>query len=106
MDNRQELKHLLNRRKNFLTIMVESDITNPMDSRVNLVQCLLDNEVRIKELILLLNSESTVDVSASEGESDVLHGVVECNAERSSTTKINKEDVEGTLYAFNLKTIR
>lgn len=44
-----------------------------------------------------LNSESQVDVSASEGESDVLHGVVECNAERENITKTNEEDVEGTL---------
>ena len=55
----------------------------------------IDN--RIDELEGVLNSESQVDVSASTGESDVLHDVVECNAERKDTTKINKEDVEGTL---------
>lgn len=50
-----------------------------------------------KKLSEFLNSESQVDVSASGGESDVLHDVVECNAERKNITETNEEDVEGTL---------
>lgn len=68
----------------------------PMKNKV-LVNSLTSVSKQISILEWVLNSESTVDVSASSVESDVLHDVGECNASRQSTDELNKEDVEGTL---------
>ena len=94
----KELEELISLRKKILSdYNVRSDIKPKHQWFIGLATKLVTIEERIERIDFLLNSESQGDISASTGESDILHLVVERDVTRSSTTEPNEEDVNRAL---------